>query len=195
MLLAVTPPAFAQQPLMAESRFGLQWHPPLEEALSGGWHPLEETVQTEPDSVRPIMPGGALLRSAIIPGWGQLYVGHPFKAALVAAAGATFVTLTVQADREVKDLAALRGTTGGVLTGEALEDEIELWRSERRRWLLWSLGAWLYGMIDAFVDAHLHYFDQDEPDFKFTLDGAGEEGRPPGVWLRFQFRLDRDARR
>jgi hypothetical protein len=195
ILPAATPPLLAQQSLMAESRFGLQWRPVLEESLSGGWYSLQEVAQTEPDSVRRIRPGTALLRSAIVPGWGQLNVGHPFKAVLLAAAGATFVTRTVQADAEVKDLAALRGTTGGALTESALEDEIESWRSERRRWLLWSLGAWLYGMIDAYVDAHLHYFDQDEPDFKVAIGGVGEEGTPPRIWLRLQITLGPDARR
>ena len=195
ILPAVAPPALAQQSLMAESRFGLAWHPVLAESLPGGRYSLQEPMQAEPDSARRVVPGGAMLRSAIVPGWGQLYVGRPFKALLVAAAGATFVTLTVQADREVKDLAALRGTTGGTLTGEALEDEIDWWRAERRRWLLWSVGAWLYGMIDAYVDAHLYYFDREEPDFTVTVDGNPAGNGPPQLRLQLNIPLGRAVRR
>ena len=93
-----------------------------------------------------VIPRGALLRSAVIPGWGQLHNGHPWKAALFAG---TASGLLASALLEVRSL-------NGVTTAEARET-----RSNRRntRFLYFGLTVTL-AAIDAFVDAHLAGFDQ-----------------------------------
>jgi hypothetical protein len=135
------------------------------------------------DSTRTVRPSAAMLRSALLPGWGQLYTGHPFKAAWVAAAGATFVTLTVRADNRVSDLAGRRGGITDPVERDALEGDIEAWRIERRRWLVWSASLWIYAVVDAYVDAQLHDFDAEEPRFRLALGGAEGRSRVPALRL------------
>jgi hypothetical protein len=120
---------------------------------------------TDTDTSRVISPGSALLRSALIPGWGQAYVGHYAKAGILFAGGATTLALTLRADGRVGDLAARRTVVIDPLERNLLEADIEYWRGERRRWILWSLAVWVYSMLDAYVDAHLHNFDAVEPVF------------------------------
>jgi hypothetical protein len=136
------------------------------------------------DSTGTIRPGAAMLRSALLPGWGQLSTGHLFKAAWVAAAGATFVTLTVRADNRVSDLADRRGSVLDPVARSALEADIEAWRVERRRWLVWSATLWIYAVVDAYVDARLHDFDAEEPRFQLTLRAPGIGARTPSLGLQ-----------
>ena len=125
-----------------------------------------------------------MLRSALIPGWGQLYAGSPFKAAWMAAAGATFLTLTVRADARVSDLAARRSSLLDPTERAALEADIEAWRIERRRWLVWSATLWIYSIVDAYVDAQLHDFEAEEPPFRLALGGPGDRSRALLLWLQ-----------
>ena len=142
----------------------------------------EQTAQT--DSTATIRPGAAMLRSAIFPGWGQFYTGHPFKAAWMAAAGATFLTLTVRADSRISDLADRRSPLLDPTERAALEADIEAWRVERRRWLVWTATIWIYAVVDAYVDAHLHDFEAEEPRFRLTLGGLGKRSLAPLLGLR-----------
>jgi TM2 domain-containing membrane protein YozV len=145
-------------------------------ALSADRLPLQITAE---DSTGTISSRGAMLRSAVLPGWGQLYTGHPFKGLWMAGAAGTFVFLTLRADTEVADLAARRPDVTDPVLRAALEADIEQWRVERRRWLVWSATLWIYSVVDAFVDAQLHDFDATEPRFALGLvpssrgEGAG----------------------
>jgi TM2 domain-containing membrane protein YozV len=131
------------------------------------------------DSTGIISSRGAMLRSAVVPGWGQFYTGHPFKGLWMAGAAGTFVFLTLRADAEVADLAARRPDVTDPVLRAALEADIEQWRVERRRWLVWSATLWIYSVVDAYVDAQLHDFDATEPRFALGLipsyrgEGAG----------------------
>ena len=166
--------------------------PKLADLLSMKWrNPI--AVQTGADTLRTITPGGALRRSAILPGWGQAYAGRPLKGIALGLAEAWFIRLVVRADGEVNDLAAARQSTPAGPTRLALEDELESWRSERRRWIVWVLGTWVFAMIDAFVDAHLFYFDAEEPDF--GMPGSGMIKEPMGLSLGIRIPLQRGRRR
>lgn len=121
------------------------------------------------DTTRTVSSGGAMLRSAVLPGWGQAYVGHPWKGLWMAGAAGTFVYLTLRADAEVADLAARRPEVTDPVLRAALEADIEKWRVERRRWMVWSATLWIYSVVDAYVDAQLHDFDTTEPRFGLAL--------------------------
>ena len=92
-----------------------------------------------------LSPRGALLRSALLPGWGQLAIGHPYKAALFAGAAAGWLGATVVESQRV----------GEAPTPQEHED-----RAARRntRVLYYCLTATL-AALDAYVDAHLEDFD------------------------------------
>ena len=105
----------------------------------------ENEIAAANDSL-PVNPRSALLRSAVVPGWGQWHNGHPWKAALFAGAASGFLTSALLEVRSLDD-----ATT-------AAERET---RSNRRntRFLYFGLTVTL-AAIDAFVDAHLAGFDR-----------------------------------
>ncbi len=107
----------------------------------------------EPAVADPVQAGGrlspraALVRSAVLPGWGQAAGGHWVKALLFAGAGAGWLTSAVVESSRVADAP----------TPQEHED-----RAARRntRVLLYLLTATL-SAVDAYVDAHLEDFDLD----------------------------------
>ena len=105
----------------------------------------ENEIAAANDSL-PVNPRSALLRSAVIPGWGQWHNGHPWKAAFFAGAASGLLASALVEVRSLDDV-----TT-------AAERET---RSNRRntRFLYFGLTVTL-AAIDAFVDAHLAGFDR-----------------------------------
>ena len=108
----------------------------------------------EPAPADPVLPRGGrlspravLVRSAVLPGWGQAATGHWGKALLFAGAGAGWL-----ASAAVEDARA-----GRALTPQEHED-----RAARRntRVLLYLVTATL-SALDAYVDAHLEDFEVD----------------------------------
>lgn len=148
-------------------------------------------AQADTDTSRRVEPGPALLRSAVLPGWGQFYTRHPVKGGLMMAAQVAFIGMAVRADGRVKDLAGLRNSA---FPPSSLEDDIESWRSERRSWIIRAFGLWLYSMADAYVDAHLHHFDEEEPQFEFSTVPPRSTTVEKGFWLGFRIMLGRPDR-
>ncbi len=90
-------------------------------------------------------PRGALIRSAVLPGWGQWYNGTKWKTGLVAAGAAGLAANIIIQNRRAAD--------------SATEDERAFYENSRN--LTWWWVAGLYGLTlaDAYVDAHLWHFD------------------------------------
>ncbi|GEM_PF-801597 len=143
------------------------------------------------DSVRSIDPGRALLRSALLPGWGQFYVGKPVKGVVFATGAASLLGLTFYCDSQVRDLAGRRDPGLTALERATLETDIEHWRTRRRRWILWTVGLWLYNLADAFVDAHLADFDREEPRFEITPVPPPDATGAPTCWLGVRLAIGR----
>ena len=104
------------------------------------------TVQSGSSTEATTLPSahGALLRSAVLPGWGQFYNGHPVKGLFFGAASATALTSVVIEHRRIRSAP----------TPEEHQD-----RTARRnsRLLYFALSVAL-AAIDAYVDAHLADF-------------------------------------
>lgn len=167
---------------------------PAGEAVA--WQSGGDTVAVRADTAavdtsRRVVPGSALLRSAVIPGWGQFYTKHPLKGGLMMAAQGTFIGMALRADGWVKDLTVERQAA---TDPSVLENDIEWWRGERRRWILWAFGLWLYSMADAFVDAHLFNFDEIEPQFEISTQPPGATSPTAGLWLGIRIKLGRPPR-
>ena len=94
-----------------------------------------------------LSPRAVLVRSAVVPGWGQAAGGHWVKALLFAGAGAGWLTSAVVESSRVADAP----------TPQEHAD-----RAARRntRVLLYLVTATL-SAVDAYVDAHLEDFDFD----------------------------------
>ncbi|MBN2410365.1 hypothetical protein JXQ31_01660 [candidate division KSB1 bacterium] len=99
-------------------------------------------------------PRGAMLRSLVVPGWGQFYNGKWFKGILI---GGTEIGLVINA--VIQNHYAVQSET---------ELEKEFYR-ENKSLSIWWLGATiLYSITDAYVDAHLYNFD-DSPNLSMKV--------------------------
>jgi hypothetical protein len=112
-------------------------------------------------------PTGALIRSGVVPGWGQLYNEQYVKCGLVfltegiLIAGAVVEHLRAGDDRQELD---------DPLSSD--QEREAAWlrysrRIDKRNTYLWYLaGVKFVSMVDAYVDAHLYRFEEGP----FTLD-------------------------
>ena len=127
-------------------------------------------TEVEADSTRTVQSAtlpsahGALLRSAVLPGWGQFYNGRPVKGLFFGAASATALTSVVVEHRRIRSAP----------TPEEHQD-----RTARRnsRLLYFALSVAL-AAIDAYVDAHLADFGAGA-----TMQVEMQHGQ---AWLRLK---------
>ena len=95
-------------------------------------------------------PGGALLRSLAVPGWGQAYNKKYFKAVVIAGGQGI---LLGSAMVEWKRASAAKKDAG---LSPATRLENYRFYVNNRNLLLWLYaGATVFSMLDAYVDAHL----------------------------------------
>jgi hypothetical protein len=104
----------------------------------------------EPISLAPIKPkknpNGAVLRSLLVPGWGQYYNGQKWKAALVCAAEIGEIGTAIYWHRESKRVNDAR---------------YKLIYEDYRNAAYWIFaGTIILSMLDAYVDAQLSDFDE-----------------------------------
>lgn len=157
-------------------------------ALSAAESPAraEEPQRTEAEPRDTPGPAQALAASAAYPGLGQLLNGAESKAAVVGGAEAFLIARLVLEDRRTRHSLRLYNETG---EGRYFNDYSE--HFDRRQTLVWwVVVAALFGIADAYVDAHLDGFDAPMPAVLDGLsagpgDGASGEGLRLGVALRF----------
>src|SRR6185436_8766217 len=106
-------------------------------------------------------PRWVMLRSLVIPGWGQATNGAWLKAAGIAAGEVTLIARVVNDQQALSDLEAdiQAAREAGDLEQEtvavaAYNDRLDA--SIRRQWFLGALIA--YSLADAYVDAHFRHF-------------------------------------
>ena len=98
-------------------------------------------------------PKGAMIRSAILPGWGQVYNNKFLKALVYMGGEVYFVIKYIELDDELKNLRIDFEKTGQVLINQKdLEDK----EHERNGWGWFFTAGYLLAIGDAFVDAHLY---------------------------------------
>jgi hypothetical protein len=129
-------------------------------------------------------PLGAVIRSAILPGFGQFYNEAYWKVPIVLGVTGFLVYGIVTEQQRFLDY---RDQYAASITGEApsgnlrLKQFREFYRDRRDTYAWWLLVAYLFQIADAFVDAHL---------FSFDVSGVDELSLLPmqnglGVRLRF----------
>jgi uncharacterized protein DUF5683 len=127
-------------------------------------------------------PRWVMLRSLVVPGWGQAYNGAWVKAGVVAAVEGVLIA------KVVDDQGALNRLAGDVNRARALGDlELEstevaaynhrLESASTRQYLLGVTV--LYALVDAYVDAHFKNFK-----IEFETDPALPGGTPPAGGAR-----------
>jgi len=121
-------------------------------------------------SVSEKSPMGALLRSALIPGWGQWYNGQKLKSILVFGGGMTLIGAAV-----IQNQRAVRSS---------IPEEREFYQSDRDRFIWYFLGAYLLNLLDAYVDASLSNFDTG-PDLSVRSPMSAGKGVMVAFCWRF----------
>jgi hypothetical protein len=129
---------------------------------------------------------GAVLMTPLFPGWGQLYAGGGWRAALAFGTEMYFWSNLLARDRQERrdrDFAAtLEPNSPDLVFVEALAAEH---RAQMQDFVWWSGGALLIIALDAYVGAHLFNFDRDPvpvPDHwqdVFGPVGAGSAALAP----------------
>ncbi|MGD9548587.1 MAG: DUF5683 domain-containing protein [Candidatus Krumholzibacteriia bacterium] len=155
-------------------------------------NPVAADLSPEPVDIwdTGVSPTGAVLMSPLFPGWGQLYTGNSWRAALAFGAEMYFWTNLI-----VRDQRARRGRR---FATNFLEDSAnyqyynavaeEDW-NQMRDFAWWSGGALLIIALDAYVGAHLFNFDEDpvpmpdQWDDTFGIPGADMPGGAPAPQL------------
>lgn len=144
----------------------------------------EEPASGVPEAGRPARGSKVLIASTLYPGLGQLMNGKEHKAAIVSIAEAALVAGLVVEDRRARN--ALR------LYEETREfryyNDYSLHFDRRQTLIWWAVIAALYGLTDAYVDAHLSGFEETagrriEGGFERSAGGGG--GIRIGLSLRF----------
>ena len=122
-------------------------------------------------------PLGAMVRSAIIPGWGQFYNESYWKIPLVL--GLTgFLSYGIISEHnnfiEYRDLYDASITVNNPSGNLQLKQFREFYRNNRDTYGWWFLVTYLLQIADAFVDAHLYDFDiSDEMHAGLVILPAG----------------------
>ena len=154
VVLLTALPAASQEPapaVEAEADSAMRAEDPLVPRVVRPSGPGERTA------AEPVLPAGGrlspravLVRSAVLPGWGQAATGHRWKALLFAGAGAGWLASAAVEEAGVRKAP----------TPQEYED-----RAARRntRVLLYLVTATL-SALDAYVDAHLEDFEVDAGD-------------------------------
>ena len=104
--------------------------------ISGGVRPASG-AEADADTTAVPSPRGAMVRSLVLPGWGQFYNRRKVKGVVIAAA-------------EVGSAVAFF-----VRRNDLRKNRIPGQASERNVFLFTTLGVIFYSMVDAYVDAHL----------------------------------------
>jgi len=100
-------------------------------------------------------PSGALLRSAVLPGWGQFYNHEPVKGIVLGSIELGLLGWLISEHIQSED------------ARNSGDDAAYQVHSQRRLDLIWyTSAAWLFGMLDAYVDAYLFSFETENQLFE-----------------------------
>jgi hypothetical protein len=129
-------------------------------------------------------PRWVMLRSAVVPGWGQAHNGAWLKAAAIAGLE-TYLGLGILDDHEALDdlegviQRAQRDSLPGLEEEAVTAYNARLNQYVRRQWFLGGLIA--YALVDAYVDAHFRNFTFDAEPVP-ALDGGPAQLRWRAAW-------------
>jgi len=122
-----------------------------------------KTSQTLGDTVFVMQksPMGAMLRSAVIPGWGQFYNESYWKIPIIWGVSGWFIYIWIKQNDNYKyyqDLynKSLLETSEGNIYYKNLRDS---YRDDRDLFAVYLGLTYFLNLIDAYVDAHLFDFD------------------------------------
>ena len=143
------------------------------------------------DADSSLTPRTAVIRSAVLPGWGQYSNGRPVKAALFGGGTAAFIAVTWMKVTDLDEVSEKIDVTRRQLqlSVDGGEEKADLLRrldgleashedgAARRNSLILGIVATVtFGAIDAYIDAHLVGFGSEPPQFEVGPTGDGLYG-------------------
>ncbi|HET9252693.1 MAG TPA: DUF5683 domain-containing protein [Candidatus Eisenbacteria bacterium] len=129
--------------------------------------PPPESRSAPPDTTkRRAPPFRVMLRSTVLPGWGQMYNGRPLKAAVVVAGEGFLVYKALDELSKENDAVDRLGELDPKDPNNADEiaqaqDDKEKHYNLKINYIWWATVVHLLQMADAYVDAHLRDFSAD----------------------------------
>jgi len=141
---------------------------------------------TRTDSLPSPNPRSALIRSAVLPGWGQYYNQRPLKAVFFAGTATGLLSTVIAEQRDLNQLseklADLRREDPSSARIDALERASQDQAGKRNTRLLYLVLAVTFSALDAYVDAHLADFDAVAETGEIQLRPGGALLRLKAVW-------------
>jgi hypothetical protein len=125
-------------------------------------------------------PRWVMMRSLLLPGWGQLHNRAWFKALAIGGTECWILAGMLEDDRQLRRLRSEsdRAAAGG--DNEAYNAAVDAYNDRleglvTREW--WLGGLLLYSMLDAYVDAHFRDFKVEFGYDRVLRDGSAPGGR------------------
>lgn len=103
-------------------------------------------------------PWGAVIRSAVFPGWGQIYNESYWKAPVVWGVMGWFVYNWIDNNNKYIDYKNLYINTNQ----SKARDYRDFYRDQRDQFAIYIVLTYFLNLVDAYVDAHLFDFSVDE---------------------------------
>ena len=100
------------------------------------------------DTLQSKSPQTAAMRSFVFPGGGQYYNGQPIKGAVLSTFGVASAVLYMDFSEKYKN-------SEGVS-----QSDKKNFLHQRNRYGWWIIIVYIYGLLDAVVEAHLHPFNE-----------------------------------
>ena len=149
---------------------------------------------SQPDTTKHYPPPyRVMLRSAVLPGWGQMYNGKPLKAAVVVAGEGFLVYKALDELSKENDAVERLGQfpVDGSPEHEQAEDDREKHYNLKVNYIWWAVAVHLLQMADAYVDAQLRDFSADLGPIPGPGIGhaAAPTGPDPGLAVALRVRF------
>jgi len=125
---------------------------------SNGQEQSEENSPNDSVFVMHKSPWGAVLRSAVLPGFGQFYNESYWKIPVIWGAGALLISGWVYNNNLYNDNKDLYTNTGQTI----YQYRRDFYRNQRDNFTIYLAVLYLLNLVDAYVDAHLYDFTVEE---------------------------------
>jgi hypothetical protein len=133
-----------------------------------------DSVQTDTTTfVMQKSPWGAVLRSAVIPGWGQVYNESYWKVPVVLGFLGYFSYVWIDQNKSYKhyrDLFSASITESEPSGNSNYYDYREFYRDQRNTFAIYIGLTYFLQLVDAYVDAQLFDFSVEENKFTGNMD-------------------------
>lgn len=126
---------------------------------------IDPPASNETDTLKFVMQKsatGAMIRSAIIPGWGQFYNESYWKIPVIWGFLGYFAYEAVDFNNQYHDYASLAEKETNIAIKERYVRNKNICRDNRDSFYVYMALTYLINLVDSYVDAHLFDFDVSE---------------------------------